>query len=235
MSLLAELKRRNVLRVGAAYVVVGWLVLQLSDVLISMLALQERVGRGVIFVLVVGFPLALILAWTIGLTPEGVKRDKDVDPEDILQKAKSGEVLDHELYRFLPDYIDPADVLQLTQQTLQNSTNEEPDVTMKKLRILGDRQWHTYRAATNSVCVQLTSWIGDHSSSESQDFIEGALVIAYCYGLTKEMYVQLLGNYRGQHRNEFEKDLERSARGFLASAGHRLRTQSVGLVRLYVL
>jgi TolB-like protein len=78
MSFVRELKRRNVYKVGIAYVVVAWLVLQLSDVLLSMLALPLWVGRGVIFVLLVGFPLALVLAWAFEITPEGVKRDKDV-------------------------------------------------------------------------------------------------------------------------------------------------------------
>jgi TolB-like protein len=82
MSFIRELKRRNVFRVGIAYVVVAWLILQLSDVLISMLDLPGWIGRGVIFVLLVGFPLAIILAWAFELTPDGIKRDRDVDRGD---------------------------------------------------------------------------------------------------------------------------------------------------------
>lgn len=82
MSFVRELKRRNVFRVGIAYVVVAWLILQLSDVLISMLDLPGWIGRGVIFVLLVGFPLAIILAWAFELTPDGIKRDRDVDRGD---------------------------------------------------------------------------------------------------------------------------------------------------------
>ena len=174
------------------------------------------------------------LAWWLGsnaigistrlrITNSGIVPDRkgsnyplsSVDPEDVLQRAKSGEALDHELYRYLPDYMASADVSQLTHQTLIHSSNEEPDVTLKKLRILGDRQWHTYRASTNSICAQLTSWISENSASASQDFIEGALVIAYCFGLKKEMYAQLLDNYRGQHRTEFEQDLERSVGNYI--------------------
>ncbi len=79
MSFIRELKRRNVFRVGIAYAVIGWLVLQLSDILISLLDLPDWIGRAAIFVLVVGFPLALIFAWAFELTPEGIKLDKKVD------------------------------------------------------------------------------------------------------------------------------------------------------------
>jgi TolB-like protein len=79
MSFIRELKRRNVFRVGMAYAVIGWLVLQLSDILISLLDLPDLIGRAVIFLLIVGFPLALIFAWAFELTPEGIKLDKKVD------------------------------------------------------------------------------------------------------------------------------------------------------------
>jgi len=82
MSFVRELKRRNVFRVGIAYLVVAWLILQLSDVLISMLDLPHWIGRGVIFVLLVGFPVAVLVAWAFELTPEGIKRDSDVDRND---------------------------------------------------------------------------------------------------------------------------------------------------------
>ena len=78
-SVWVELKRRNVVRVAIAYVIVSWLILQLSDVLISMLGLAESVGKLIFLFLLVGFPLALFFAWAFELTPEGVKKEKDVD------------------------------------------------------------------------------------------------------------------------------------------------------------
>ncbi len=74
-----ELKRRNVVRVAIAYVIVSWLILQLSDVLISMLGLAESVGKLIFLFLLVGFPLALFFAWAFELTPEGIKKEKHVD------------------------------------------------------------------------------------------------------------------------------------------------------------
>ena len=79
MSLFNELKRRNVFRVGIAYVVGGWLLLQLTDVLSQLLDLPEVVGRVIVLLVAIGLPVALFFAWAFEMTPEGVKREKDVD------------------------------------------------------------------------------------------------------------------------------------------------------------
>jgi len=79
MSLFQELKRRNVFRVAVAYIIVSWLLLQVGDTLGPALLLPEWFQSGVAFVLILGFPLAIIFAWAFELTPEGVKREKDVD------------------------------------------------------------------------------------------------------------------------------------------------------------
>jgi adenylate cyclase len=75
MSFFAELKRRNVYRVGALYVVSTWLILQVADVVISMLDLPAWTGKLTLLLLAIGFPIALILAWAFELTPEGVVRE----------------------------------------------------------------------------------------------------------------------------------------------------------------
>jgi len=74
-----ELKRRNVIRVGIAYLVAAWLLLQITDVLVSILALPESAARLVLLLLVIGLVPALILAWAYELTPEGIKREREVD------------------------------------------------------------------------------------------------------------------------------------------------------------
>jgi TolB-like protein/Tfp pilus assembly protein PilF len=79
VSLLAELKRRNVIRVGVAYAVVTWLVLQVADVMIDNIGAPEWFFQGILLVLAIGFPVVLIFAWAFEMTPEGIKREKDVD------------------------------------------------------------------------------------------------------------------------------------------------------------
>ena len=79
MSFFAELKRRNVFRVGAAYVAVSWLTIQVVETLFSLFGWNEAIGRIVVIVLAIGFVPTMILAWAFQLTPEGLKRDADVD------------------------------------------------------------------------------------------------------------------------------------------------------------
>jgi TolB-like protein len=75
-----ELKRRNVVRVGVAYLVVGWVIAQIVDTIAEPLSLPDWFATVVIVLLGVGFPVALILAWAFELTPEGLKRSDEVDP-----------------------------------------------------------------------------------------------------------------------------------------------------------
>ncbi|MEN8374772.1 MAG: tetratricopeptide repeat protein [Gemmatimonadota bacterium] len=79
-SLFNELKRRNVVRVGVAYLVIGWVLAQVVDVIAEPLSLPDWFPTAVIVLLGVGFPIALILAWAFELTPEGLKRSDEVDP-----------------------------------------------------------------------------------------------------------------------------------------------------------
>ena len=79
MSLVKELQRRNVFKVGVAYVIVAWLIAQISELALDSFASPDWVIKTILFLLVIGFPLALFFAWAFELTPEGLKREKDVD------------------------------------------------------------------------------------------------------------------------------------------------------------
>jgi TolB-like protein/Tfp pilus assembly protein PilF len=76
MSLIDELKRRNVFKVAAAYLVVGWLLIQVASTVAPQLNLPEWAPRLVTFIILLGFPIALVLAWVLDVTPEGIKLDK---------------------------------------------------------------------------------------------------------------------------------------------------------------
>jgi len=80
MSFVEELKRRNVIKVAIAYVVVAWLLLQVADVVLPTFESPEWVMQAFTFLLILSFPLALLFAWAFELTPDGVKRERDVDP-----------------------------------------------------------------------------------------------------------------------------------------------------------
>ena len=85
-----ELKRRNVFRVGIAYLVAAWLAIQVVETLFPLFGLGDTTARAVVIILAIGFIPALILAWVFELTPEGLKRDRDADPTapGIVRMAK---------------------------------------------------------------------------------------------------------------------------------------------------
>jgi len=89
-----ELKRRNVVRVAIAYVIVSWLILQAADVLVPILGLPDWVDRLVFLFLFLGFFLALFFAWAYELTPDGVKREKEVDRSESVTHI-TGRKLDY--------------------------------------------------------------------------------------------------------------------------------------------
>ena len=93
MSLFNELKRRNVFRVAIAYVIVGWLLMQVSEIMVPALHLPGWILTATAFFLMIGFPLAMIFAWAFELTPEGLKRDHEVDRERSIT-LQTGKKLD---------------------------------------------------------------------------------------------------------------------------------------------
>ncbi len=93
MSFFKELKRRNVFRVGIAYLVVAWLVLQVADVVINNIGAPDWVFQVIMLVLALGFPLALVFAWAFEMTAEGLKKEKNVDRSHSIAN-KTGRKLD---------------------------------------------------------------------------------------------------------------------------------------------
>src|SRR6266567_6610693 len=81
----AELKRRNVYKVAVAYAVVGWLVMQIAATVVPALHLSDAITSAVVLLTLLGFPIALILAWAFELTPEGIKRTEDVAPHESIR------------------------------------------------------------------------------------------------------------------------------------------------------
>lgn len=78
-NFVGELKRRNVYKVAVAYAVVAWLVVQVATQVFPFLGIPNWAVQLVVLVAAVGFPIALAIAWAFEITPEGIKREKDVD------------------------------------------------------------------------------------------------------------------------------------------------------------
>jgi tetratricopeptide (TPR) repeat protein len=81
--LFAELKRRHVFKVAAVYGGVAFVVLQVADIMVPALALPEALTRAIALVLILGFPIALVLAWAFEVTPEGMRRTEEPTAGEI--------------------------------------------------------------------------------------------------------------------------------------------------------
>ena len=95
-SFLSELRRRNVLRVAAAYALVAWIIIEAGSVLLPTFGASEGVFQVYAIIVLIGFFVAVILAWIFEITPEGVKREKDAaqwDRPDARPKSRMNAVI----------------------------------------------------------------------------------------------------------------------------------------------
>ena len=100
MKLFQELQRRNVFRVGIAYAVAGWVLLQVGDLVLENIEAPAWVIQAMMLVVALGFIAALIIAWAYELTPEGIKRDRDVERGQSIMH-ETGRKLDRIIMGFL--------------------------------------------------------------------------------------------------------------------------------------
>ena len=78
-SIFTELKRRNVIRVALLYGLAAWIILQVAGLLFGLLELPNWAGKLVLGLLLLGFPLVLLFSWIYELTPDGIRRESQID------------------------------------------------------------------------------------------------------------------------------------------------------------
>ena len=133
MLLFAELKRRNVIRVAIAYAIAAWLLIEVSATTFPMLRLPEWTATFVTVMLMIGFPVALIFAWAFELTPEGIKKEKEVDRSQSTTHV-TGRKLDYLIiavlvvalgyFAFDKFMLDPSRHTELVQATTEAATEQ---------------------------------------------------------------------------------------------------------------
>src|SRR6476620_6329869 len=92
-NFFTELKRRNVYRVAVAYAVVAWLLIQIATQVFPFFDIPNLAVRLVVVLLVLGFPVALILAWAFEITPEGIKRTGDIGPNESITRHTGRKII----------------------------------------------------------------------------------------------------------------------------------------------
>src|SRR6516162_11792083 len=86
MNFFAELKRRNVYKVAIAYAVVAWLLIQIATQVFPFFEIPNWIVRLIVLFTLLGFPLALTIAWAFEMTPEGLRRADDVAPNEYIPR-----------------------------------------------------------------------------------------------------------------------------------------------------
>lgn len=92
-NFFVELKRRNVYKVAVAYAVVGWLVIQIGSTVLPTFHAPEWVEQVLVLFVVLGFPIALVLAWAFEITPEGIKLESEVQPNESITRRTGRKIV----------------------------------------------------------------------------------------------------------------------------------------------
>ncbi len=137
MSFFTELKRRNVFRMGIAYIVVAWVLLQAIDFGLDIISAPNWVMQVFFLAGVVGLPVVLIFAWVFEMTPEGIRRESDIDPTQSATQH-TGQKLDRTIITFLAFAV----VLLLAERFItQDDTSAPapaPDVVVEESKATDD-------------------------------------------------------------------------------------------------
>ena len=172
LSLFTELKRRNVFKVGAAYIVTAWLILQVADVILGNIEAPAWMFRALLLFLAIGFVFVLLLAWAYELTPEGIKRESE-SSESASAARKPAQILHYVVIAVLAL---AATYLFITREG--SAPDHAPDID-------------ALIARPSVVVLPFTNISGD----ESQDYLAFGLTDELIAGL------QRLGNFPVVSRN----------------------------------
>ena len=123
MSFISELKRRNVFKVAAAYLIVSWLILQIIGSIVPIIEAPEWVSKAILMFLIAGFPIALLFAWVFELTPEGIKKESEISQENSIAQHTAKKL----------DYITISGMFLLAAMLIWNHYNPPIQSTQSQL------------------------------------------------------------------------------------------------------
>mgnify|MGYP001182236458 CR=1 FL=1 len=154
MSIFAELKRRNIFRVALLYIVASWLILQLINILVAQLGIPAWTFRFIFTLLLICFPMVLTFSWICELTPDGIKREQDIEAEASIT-PQTGRRINHitlvllvfAILTMIVDYLIPGNTAMQTSATIkqpldQASLTIEPVTELETSRPGIDLQGH---------------------------------------------------------------------------------------------
>lgn len=167
MSIFNELKRRNVFKVGIAYVIVAWLVAQVLQLVFESFGTPDWAIKSVLVLLATGLPFALFFAWAFELTPDGLKREQDVDRSQSVT-PQTGSKLNHMITVVL--------VLALAYFTYDKfvlSGEREAALVEATVQTVKEQTVNTDEPAETGISIAVLPFVNMSSDPEQEYFSDG--------------------------------------------------------------
>jgi len=168
-GLFQELKRRNVARVGVAYIIVGWVVVQIAQVLFEVFGTPDWVIKTVIVLIAIGFPFALLFAWAFELTPDGLKKTRDVDATQSIT-PKTGQRLN---YIIIAALVIALGYSLWERQPTGEGGSESPQVAAADSNVIAEDTGEAVIAETAQRSIAVLPFINMSSDQEQEWFADG--------------------------------------------------------------
>jgi len=156
LSIFAELKRRNVFRVGIAYLVASWVLMQVVDVISPVFELPDWAPKLIFLLLAIGLVPALIFAWAFELTPEGIKKESEVSPAGSITRS-TGRKLNIVIIGFLVAAV----ALLLVERQVKTVDTPEPDTVVAS------------EVGTGTKSIAVLPFVNMSSDAEQEFFSDG--------------------------------------------------------------
>jgi len=163
MSLFRELKRRNVFRVGIAYVVIAWVLLQMVDFALDLISAPNWIMQVFFLVAVVILPVVLIFSWVFEMTPEGIKRESEIDRSQSVTQNTG-----HKLDRTIIIFLALAVVLLLTDRFISKEYSPQLPAVTAEVDDSGDAT-----TANEVKSIAVLPFVNMSSDPEQEFFSDG--------------------------------------------------------------
>ena len=164
-----ELKRRNVVRVAIAYLIFGWLVIQIGEALLPGFGAPDWVFKTMVLFLATGFPFALLFAWAFELTPDGIKKTRDVNLSASVTSS-TGRTLD---FAIIGALVIALGYFVWDRQQLIDAAEPVPESDTAAAAVASPSDVRPVEADTKRRSIAVLPFVNMSSDEEQEWFVDG--------------------------------------------------------------